>query len=167
MGVKVRFHRNAWWIFIAHRGRRRSKKVGDRATALQVARRVRERLQFGDLTLLGTDTETFEKYATRWLTDGEKGRKASTHRFYNFNLTLHILPTLGSHPVGSITRADCRKVLTTCRAKGLKVASSRVSGRISGRTSSPWRTCRPIRNAGLAGRMPSSTACVRTALSVR
>lgn len=88
-----------------------------------MAQRVRERLQLGDLTLLGTDTETFEKFATRWLTDGEAGRKASTHRFYDFNLTLHLFPTLGSHPVGSVTRADCRRVLVACRTKGLKVAS--------------------------------------------
>ena len=123
MGVKVRFHRGTWWIFIDHRGRRRSKRVGDRATALHVARRVRERLQLGDLSLLGTDTETFEKFAMRWLTDGEAGRKASTHRFYGFNLKLHIVPTLGSHPAGSVTRADCRQVLVACRKKGLRVAS--------------------------------------------
>ena len=123
MSVRVRFHRGAWWIFIAHRGRRRSKKIGDRATALQVARRLRDRLMLGDLSLLGTDTETFEKYATRWLEDGEASRKASTHRFYTFNLTLHIIPVIGSQPIGSITRADCRQVLAVCRKKGLKVAS--------------------------------------------
>lgn len=109
--------------FIAHRGRRRSKKIGDKATALQVARQVRERLQLGDLTLLGSDSETFEAYATRWLKDGEAARKASTHRFYDFNLTLHIIPTLKGRAVGSIKRADCRKVLTAGRAKRLKVAS--------------------------------------------
>jgi integrase len=123
MSVKVRFHRGTWWLFIAHRGRRRSKKIGDKATALQVARQVRERLQLGDLTLLGSDSETFEAYATRWLKDGEAARKASTHRFYDFNLTLHIIPTLKGRTVGSIKRADCRKVLTAGRAKGLKVAS--------------------------------------------
>src|SRR5436309_1738332 len=123
MSVKVRFHRGDWWVFIAYHGRRRSKKVGDRQTALQVAKRIRERLLLGDLTLLGTDTESLTTYATRWLTDGEKARKATTHRFYVFNLTLHILPVIGGQPVGALRRIDCRKVVATARAKGLKVAS--------------------------------------------
>lgn len=123
MGVKVRFYRGAWWVFIAHRGRRRSKKIGDRATALQVAKRIRERLLLGDLTLLGTDSQTFKTFATDWLNDGEKARKASTHRFYTFNLELHIYPVVGGHPVGAITRADCRKVIAAGREKGLKVGS--------------------------------------------
>jgi integrase len=123
MGVKVQFHRGAWWIFIHHRGRRRSKKVGDRATATEVARKVRERLTFGDLSMLGTDSDTFETYANAWLKDGEANRKASTHRFYKFNLTLHVIPILKSQPIGSIARADCRKVLTECRKKKLRVGS--------------------------------------------
>ena len=50
-------------------------------------------------------------------------RKASTHRFYGFNLKLHIIPTLKSQPIGSIARADCRKVLAECRKKKLRVGS--------------------------------------------
>jgi integrase len=123
MGVKIRFRKGSWWLFIDHRGRRRAKKVGDRETALQVARRVRERLMLGDMSLLGTDGETFEKYATTWLKDGEASRKASTHRFYRFNLELHIIPVIGSQTIGSVARADCRKVLAECRKKALKVAS--------------------------------------------
>ena len=123
MGVKVRYHRGAWWVFVHHRDRRRSKKIGDRATALAVAKRIRERLLLGDLTLLGTDTQTLKAYATSWLTDGEKGRKASTHRFYRFNLDLHIYPIIGGQPVGGITRADCRKVIAAGRTHGLKLAS--------------------------------------------
>jgi hypothetical protein len=59
---------------------------------VQVARRIRERLTLGDLSLLGTNTETFEMYAPRWLKDGEAGRKVSTHRFYTFNLGLYNRP---------------------------------------------------------------------------
>jgi hypothetical protein len=123
MGLKVRFWKRSWYVFIDHRGRRRAKKIGDRETALTVARRIRERPLLGDLTLLGTDTETLTVYATRWLTEGEKARKVSTHRFYRFNLDVHILPVLGSHPVGSVSRAECRKVLAAGREKGLKIAS--------------------------------------------
>lgn len=123
MSVRVRFHRGGWWVFVAHRGRRRSKKVGDRDTALSVAKKIRERLALGDLSMLGTDTQTFEAYAKTWLKDGEANRKATTHRFYRFNLELHILPVIGGRPLGSVLRADCRRVLVACRDKKLKVSS--------------------------------------------
>ncbi len=57
--------------------------------------------------------------------DGEAGRKASTHRFYAFNLKLHVLPILGKTAVAALTRANCRDLMTACRAKGLKPASMR------------------------------------------
>jgi integrase len=124
MGVKVRFHKRAWYLFIDHQGRRRAKKIGDRETALEVARAVREKLARGDLGLFETATaEAFETYATRWLEDGEAGRKASTHRFYAFNLKLHIVPIVGSRPIAAVSRADCRELLAACRQKGLKLAS--------------------------------------------
>ena len=126
MGVTVKFHKGAWWIFINHRGRRRAKKIGDRATALQVARKIRQRFAEGDLGVLATESgPALETYATSWLDDGEAGRKASTHRFYAFNLRLHILPALGDKAVPALTRADCRNLMTACRSKGLKPASMR------------------------------------------
>jgi hypothetical protein len=64
MGVTVKFHRGAWWIFIRHAGRRPSKKVGDQATALEVARRIREQVALGDLGILSSArSETFDDYA--------------------------------------------------------------------------------------------------------
>jgi integrase len=64
-------------------------------------------------------------YADAWLVGGEGTRKASTQRFYTFNLNLHILPVLRSKPVASIKRADCRALIATCRGKGLRPASMR------------------------------------------
>jgi integrase len=123
MSVRIRFYRGSWWVFVAHHGRRRSKRVGDRATALLVARKIREKLALGDLSLVSDDAQTLESYAEAWLRDGEGARKASTHRFYAFNLKLHILPVLGARRLASISRADCRQLVATCREKGLKVAS--------------------------------------------
>lgn len=123
MGVKVKYFRGDWWLFIDHRGRRKAKKIGDKETALAVARKVRERLTSGDLSLFGSDSETFEKYAAAWLKTGEGSRKASTHRFYSYNLELHINPVIGSRAIGGITRAACRKVLVEGRKKGLKTTS--------------------------------------------
>jgi integrase len=125
MGVKVRFFDGAWYVFINHHGRRRAKKCGDKPTALEVARKVRGKLAAGDLSLLDSDSEGFAAYAARWLKDGEATRKASTHRFYDFNLKLHVIPALGTQPIATMKRADCRRVVMACRQKGLKLASLR------------------------------------------
>jgi integrase len=128
MGVRVRYHRGAWWVFWDDRKlksaarKRRSKRVGDKATALVVARRIREALILGSLNL-PTESETFKTYATRWLADGADNRKASTQRFYTFNLELHLEPLLGAVPIAEVTRAHCRKVIAECRKKGLRLAS--------------------------------------------
>jgi integrase len=100
--------------------------IGDKATALELAKQIRQRLAAGDLSLLATQgSPTLQVYGTNWLAAGEGVRKASTHRFYTFNLNLHIFPVLGTRPVSSLKRADCRDLMTTCRAKGLKPASMR------------------------------------------
>ena len=46
-------------------------------------------------------------------------------RFYTANLTRHVRPLLGARPVTSLTRADCRELIATSRAKGLKVNTVR------------------------------------------
>jgi integrase len=126
MGVKVKFHKGAWWIFINHQGRRKAKRIGDRETAHEVARKIRQRLALGDLRLLASEpSETLRVYAGRWLVTGEAQRKASTQRFYRFNLNLHILPALGDRPIASIKRKHCRELLISCQQKGLKPASLR------------------------------------------
>jgi integrase len=126
MGVTVKFYRGDWWVFINHQNRRRSKKVGDKTTAFDLAKQIRQRLAAGDLGVLAMqDSPTLRVYATKWLEAGVGVRKASTHRFYTFNLNLHILAVLGAKPVSSLTRADCRDLMSVCRGKGLKPASLR------------------------------------------
>ena len=106
--------------------------VGDRVTAGEVARQIRQRLAAGDLGGLGAQSRPeFQTYAKDWLKAGEGTRKRSTQRFYTFNLNLHVLPVLGGRPVASLKRADCRELLAKCKEKGLKPASMR--GAHSGR----------------------------------
>jgi integrase len=125
MGVKVKFYRDAWWVFINHGGRRKSKRVGDRVTADALAKVVRERLARGDLQLPIADDQTFAAYAKSWLQTASRNLKASTLRFYRGHLDQHILPALGNRPLSTIRRADCRDLVTNSRAKGLKVATVR------------------------------------------
>lgn len=44
MGIRVRFHKGARWIFIRHNNKRKAKKVGDKAAALRLKRDLEERL---------------------------------------------------------------------------------------------------------------------------
>ena len=127
MGVKVRFRKKSWWVVLDHQGRRRSKKIGDRVAAHDVARELRSRLVHGDLGIFKqkTPSETFAVFADRWLREVSSGLKASTHRFYEFNLRLHVIPVVGQRPVASFKRADCRDVIAACRAKQLKPSSLR------------------------------------------
>ena len=58
MGVIVRekvADSGKWWVFINHKGKRRSKKIGDKRTANAVARKIRERLAAGDLGMIRED----------------------------------------------------------------------------------------------------------------
>ena len=51
-----------WWIFINHKGKRRSKKIGDKATANKVAKEVRERFAKGDLGMLRNTCPILSSY---------------------------------------------------------------------------------------------------------
>jgi integrase len=129
MGVKVKFHKGAWWVFIHHKGRRKSKAVGDRETALRVAKRIREQLALGEFHLkdhpVQAPIQTLNAYADSWLSGVASTLKASTLRFYAANLTRHVRPSLGLRPITSLTRADCRELIATSRGKGLKVNTVR------------------------------------------
>ena len=126
MGVTVKFYKGAWWIFINHRGRRKAKRIGDRATARRVGQAIRERLALGDLNLDLSDAGSrLQPYAERWLENVTVSLKASTVAFYRGNLTLHVFPALGTRLVSSIRRADCRQVIADCRAKGLALTTVR------------------------------------------
>ncbi len=112
--------------FIHHNGHRRTKRVGDRQTADHLARAIREKLAMGEFRLEPVaDVLTLETYANKWLETVKGTLKASTFGFYQAHLERYILPALGAHQVASLRRADCRELVTRCRAKGLKVTSVR------------------------------------------
>ena len=127
MGVKVRYFRGGWWIFVDHRGRRRAKKIGDRETAVRTAKELGERLARADLHLpeTGGETPTFGRYADGWLQQARLNLKASTVRFYEGHLAQHLLPALGSTAVAELRRRHCRDLVIDCRAKNLSLATVR------------------------------------------
>jgi len=126
MGVKVKYWKGAWWVFVNHLGRRKAKRIGDKETALKVAKAVRERLVRGDFNLEpAADDETLRTFSDGWMKTAAGNLKASTITFYRMHLDSHILPALGDRQVSSLKRKDCRELVATCRAKGLARGSVR------------------------------------------
>jgi integrase len=101
VGVKVKFWKETWWIFINHEGRRAAKKIGDKSTALRIAQAIRGRIAEGDLELRHDSEQhlTLRSYVTSWLSTVKTTLKASSIRFYEGHLAQHILPALGERAV--------------------------------------------------------------------
>src|SRR6266851_4630118 len=74
MGVRVRAKPKAsqiYWVFIAHAGRQRARRVGDRKAAELLKIRLQARLAEGDLSIFDepTSVPSFEQVARRWLVE--------------------------------------------------------------------------------------------------
>jgi integrase len=129
MGVKVRKIRGSHWVQVDHGRKRKSKKIGSKDAAIVIARKIELELANGDLTFFkgaaaapaGAEDETFKSYGARWLTEVEGNLKASSHRFYKYNLPFHCDPVLGERPIGSINRSDARRLVKALRDKGCKI----------------------------------------------
>ena len=84
MGVKVRFWKGAWWIFVSHDRRRKAKRIGDRETALRIAKGIREKLARRELQLpLASGAQTLQTYSEGWLKTVKGTLKASTVSAYS------------------------------------------------------------------------------------
>lgn len=121
MGVKVREKKpGEWWIFICHNSNRRSKKVGDKKTALELAKKIERRLALGDFDLQEkTQTPTFKEYAEQWLESFIKAtRRHSTYERYRGILKGHVCPEIGTKRLDEIKRGDIRNLLLGLHKKG-------------------------------------------------
>ena len=127
MGVRVREKRaGEWWIFIQHRGRRTSKKVGDRRAAEGLAKDIRTALAAGDLGLLRQEEAlTFDEYAGRYLRNAEPLLKRSTWMDYDGVVRLHLTPVFGVRPLHAVSRSDVKTLALNLRRRGLRPKSVR------------------------------------------
>jgi len=69
MGVRVRFDRGAWWIFVHHKGQRTKRRIGaDRQAAEEAARELRKKLPLMDLGAARDEgpKHPFSKFADDW-----------------------------------------------------------------------------------------------------
>jgi integrase len=124
MGVRVRKWKGTYWLFIAHQGRRRARRVGDKKAAELAATKIRARLAEGDAAILDPISEisrpTFAQYSERWVLETiAPHRKPRTEEFYRRVLALHLVPVLGRLLLSEITREQVRALIASKSASGL------------------------------------------------
>jgi len=128
MGVKVREKvagSGVWWIFVVHKGRRKSKRVGSREAAKAAARKIEARLTLGDTALpvqkqvVQTVEEFYKKFEA---THMQAAIRPSTACQYRINFRIHILPELGKLPTDEVSRERVKAFVSHLCAKKAVVA---------------------------------------------
>jgi len=132
MGVTIRQKEKGrgkpWWVFVAHDGKRKSVRVGDKAAAETLASKLRERLKAGELQITPQKKiPTFGEYAQAWLSGyGESNLKYSTYKSYG-GILENYLQSFKDKPLDQITRGEIRDLIYEKLKSGKKV---RKNGKI-------------------------------------
>jgi integrase len=125
MGVTVREKvkdSGVWWVFVNHEGRRKSKKVGDRQRAEEIAEKVNARIVLGEFGLKGEkedkpEAPLFRDHARLWLALAHDW-KESTRESYQELFRLHVLPVLGGHRLDNVSRKHVKALFDKLLAQG-------------------------------------------------
>lgn len=136
MGVKVRWieERNAYYIYISHKKRRKATRVGpNKKDAEEAAKNIRFELLTGKFKFEDEDPappsvptlrEYFEKLKDGYLrTDAFRD---STRTRYETNFRIHILPMLGDLKLDRITREDLEIFIASLSKKDLAKPTIRM-----------------------------------------
>ena len=115
-----------WWVFINHKGKRRSKKIGDKRTANKVARRIRERLAAGDLGMIRDRCPAIATYGQKWLDSPLRGQAESTLVKYKEAFELNIKPHFGSKRLYEIKKRHVKDFVGELKGKELSTSRSQV-----------------------------------------
>jgi len=124
MGVtvrqKVKGKGKPWWVFIAHNGKRKSIRVGDRTAADALAGKIQEKLKAGELQIAPEKkTPTFGEYARKYLDGyGETHLKYSTWKSYQLILKNH-LALFEDRPLDRIIRPEIKELIYEKLKSGL------------------------------------------------
>ena len=139
MGVSVREKEKGsgiWWVFVAHRGRRISRKIGKKAAAKALAETLRAKLLLGDADWMEQSAPlNFGCYARdKWLNGYARlSLKKSSFRGYASILENHLIPVFGKYNLDEITRDMIRSFLIKKVDSGLTPARvTRISMALSG-----------------------------------
>jgi len=129
MGVKVRERpagSGVWWIFIDHQGKRKAKKVGDKRTAIEAAKKIEAKLTLRefDITEERPAYPSFRECADKWLQTYIKPlRRDTTFERYGDVLKRYVFDEMGRKPINEIARKDIRDLLLSIHGRGLSRAT--------------------------------------------
>ncbi len=131
MGVKVREHRGAWWLFIDHNGARKAKRVGKgkegKKAAELAAVKIQAKLAEGDGSILqaqpvqpSTTAPTFAVVAEEWLRKypALHAIRSGTLALYRSFTDKHLIPFFGAMPITAITPEKIEDFIEAKRAPG-------------------------------------------------
>lgn len=101
-----------YWVFINHKGRRRSKKIGDKRAALAVKREVEARLAQGDLGMLRPECPTVSKYGSEWLKSPLREWSDGTLLNYVSIFNQYIKPHFGGKMLNEVKRRYVKRFIS-------------------------------------------------------
>jgi integrase len=122
MAVTVREKKKGsgeFWVFINHKGRRRSKKIGTKKAANSVAREVEARLAAGDLGMVKKRPPALPEYGAKVLVSPLNGWADSTYSEYNAAFDLHIKSRFKGRRLDEIKRRHVKEMIADLRDKDL------------------------------------------------
>jgi len=117
MGVTIREKikdSGEWWVFINHKGRRTSRKVGDRTAAREAARKIQARLTLGKEAFgqkAKLPAPRLKDYFKRFEAGYRGTLKPGTWVSYESSMRVHILPELGNHRLDEITKPMMKRLV--------------------------------------------------------
>jgi integrase len=139
MGVRVREKirgSGEWWIFISHRRKRASKKIGTRKAAKEAAVKIEREIALERFNLETPEERRpllFRQYAERWMKQHAKVNcKPETVRNYRYALDVNLLPAIGDKDIRAITRDDVKTLCFDMKQKGLSPGVVKLRGTILG-----------------------------------
>jgi len=132
MGVSVREKKKGsgiYWIFIRHKGIRKSQLVGPKDKAEKIADIIRGELAKDKLGILEkkqgeVSALKFRVIANQWLELVVKSEcRETTYNRYRSMLRMYVNPVFGKHPINEIARSQVKKLLRSMVRKGLSRSS--------------------------------------------
>ena len=133
MGVKVRQkvkgQGQPYWIFINHRGKRKSKKVGDKRTAQRLASEIRTKIKANELNIADDKPAlpTFNNFSDGFMDTYSKLNHAeNTRKSYQDMSRLHFNPIFGAKHLDEIERKDIKRFIIEKQAGGLSANSVKI-----------------------------------------
>ena len=143
MGVKVKEKvkgSGEWWIFIDHKGKRKSKKIGhDKRIAQEAAKKIEAKLTLGEMGLDDQSIKppTLKEYIDGWKDSDGKAQigwyekvallslKHSTYRSYRLIIDYNLIPAFGSKALNEITSRMISDLISTKIKAGIRSSTAR------------------------------------------